>query len=118
MAGVIQRHWQAFQLPHPRPASYSWVSWSISSAQWARAVCDLFPLRVGIVAGNGIVGENPQIVVVPSGAKPLKRADANVRLRDAGENSTGHHAFADHLVTACYGGERTGRRHTESGHSF
>ena len=70
------------------------------------------------MALDDVVGENSQVVVILAGGEPLKGADANVRLRDAGENSTGHHALAEHVVAACDGGERAGRRHPEGGHGF
>ena len=75
-------------------------------------------LRVGIVAIDDIVGKNFQVIVILAGGEPLEGADANVRLRDAGENSAGHEAFAEHVITTCDRGQRPGRRHTEGSHRF
>ena len=78
----------------------------------------LFLLCIWIVAINDVGGQTLLVVVVLTGGEPLKRANSNVRIRNASENSSGFDTVADHLVAACHCGERARRRHTEGGHRF
>ena len=72
----------------------------------------------GVMAGEGVVGEDTYAFGVAAGGEVLEGADAGVAGGDAGEDCAGLDGLAHDALAGGDGGERAGGGHAERGHGF
>ncbi len=81
-----------------------------------RAVRVLGLCGVGIVAGDGVIGEAAQEVDVARGAGVLEAAHAQVAVRDPGEHGARQQGLAAYRPSRCHHGEGACRRYAKGVH--
>ena len=68
--------------------------------------------------GDGMGGQVAQRIGLAARGEDLKRADPQMARRHAGQDRTGQHSLADHVLARGDGSQRTGRRDAERVHGF
>ena len=74
--------------------------------------------KIGVVAGDDVIRQPPQGLVIAACGKILEGADADMACRDAGEDRAGQDGFAINGIAGQHRRQRPCGRHAERRHRF